>query len=154
MHRADPGRQRPARGRRDLWPDAGRRRRGGSQKNRHVRLTARAKKQRETLAPFTGGVLAYHPRRIELCGETIAEKSRRGYAWQILQQLRATNSHGRYVHLGSQLLASKLAPKPAQNTLIRAISSLRSRIPKIMETRSVNDAARRTSSVTTSRATT
>ena len=70
--------------------------------------------------------------RIELCGETIAEKSRRGYAWQILQVLRETNDHGRHVHVGSRILARRLDPEPVQNTLIRAICSLRSRIRKIV----------------------
>ena len=104
-------------------------------KHRRFRLAAKAKEQTESLTPFAGGVLAYHPRRIELCGETIAEKSLRGYAWQILQVLRETNDHGKHVHLGSRALTRKLAPVPEQNTLIRAVCSLRSRIGKIMRSR-------------------
>jgi len=100
-----------------------------------LRVAAKGKEQPESLTPFTGGVLAYHPRHIELCGETIAEKSRRGYAWQILQVLRESNDHGKPVHLGSRALARKLKPQPEQNTLIRAVCSLRSRIAKIVRNR-------------------
>ena len=98
-------------------------------KHRRFRQAAKAKEQTESLTPFAGGVLAYHPRRVELCGETIAEKSRRGYAWQILQMLRETNDKGKYIHMGSQRLARRLDPEPVQNTLIRSICSLRSRTP-------------------------
>jgi CheY-like chemotaxis protein len=88
-----------------------------------------------SLVPFSGGVLAYHPRHIEFCGEIITEKSRRGYAWQILQVLRKTNDHDKYVHLGSRALARKLNPEPEQNTLIRSVCSLRARFIKIARTR-------------------
>jgi len=104
-------------------------------KHRRFRLAAKAKDPEQSLTPFTGGMLAYHPRRIELCGETIAEKSRRGCAWQILQVLRETNDHGKPVHLGSRALVRRLKPQPEQNTLIRAICSLRSRVAKIVRTR-------------------
>lgn len=87
------------------------------------------------LVPFPGGVLAYYPRHIEFCGEIITEKSRRGYTWQILQILRETNGHGKYVHLGSRALARKLNPEPEQNTLIRSVCSLRARFIKIARTR-------------------
>ena len=104
-------------------------------KHRHFRRAAKAQERQEPLTPFAGGVLAFHPRRIELCGEVIAEKSRRGYAWQILLVLRETNDRGRRVHLGSRNMARRLDPEPAQNTLIRAICSLRSRIRKVVRTR-------------------
>jgi len=102
---------------------------------RRFRRAAQAEGGQEPLTPFAGGVLAYYPRRIELCGEIIAEKSRRGYAWQILQVLRETNDHGRHIHLGSRILARRLDPEPVQNTLIRAVCSLRSRIGKIVRSR-------------------
>ncbi|MCK4661184.1 MAG: response regulator transcription factor [Phycisphaerae bacterium] len=104
-------------------------------KHRWFRQANKAKDQTELLTTFDGGVLAYHPRRIELCGETIAEKSRRGYAWQILHVLRETNDKGKYIHRGSRHLAPKLDPEPMQNTLIRSICSLRSRIRKLMRNR-------------------
>ncbi|MBN1123799.1 MAG: hypothetical protein JXA82_02250, partial [Sedimentisphaerales bacterium] len=89
----------------------------------------------KSLVLFSGGVLAYHPRHIEFCGEIITEKSRRGYAWQILQVLRETNGHDKYVHLGSRALARKLNPEPEQNTLIRSICSLRARFIKLARNR-------------------
>lgn len=102
------------------------------EKHRRFRVAAGSDGKTAPLAPFRGGVLAYHPQRIELCGETIAEKSRRGHAWQILQLLRETNDRGRPIHLGSRALAQKLDPEPAQNTLIRSICSLRAKIAKII----------------------
>jgi len=109
------------------------------EKHRRFRVVAKGNGRAESLTPFPGGVLAYHPRHIELCNETIAEKSRRGYAWQILQVLRKTNDRGKHVHLGSRALARELDPVPEQNTLIRAICSLRSRIGKIMRARLGHD---------------
>jgi len=105
------------------------------EKHRRFRVAARGTVTSEPLAPFPGGVLAYHPRHIELCGETIAEKSRRGYAWQILHVLRESTDRGKPVHLGSRALARKLTPEPEQNTLIRAICSLRCRIAGIVHDR-------------------
>lgn len=105
------------------------------EKHRRFRAAAKAKGSDEPLTPFTGGVLAFHPRRIELCGETIAEKSRRGHAWAILQVLRESNDKGRYRRWSSRHLARRLDPEPEQNTLIRAVCSLRTRISKIMRDR-------------------
>jgi DNA-binding response OmpR family regulator len=105
------------------------------EKHRRFRVAAKKDERSESLRPFTGGVLAYHPRHIQLCGETIAEKSRRGHAWQILQVLRETNDHGKTIHLGSRALAGRLSPEPEQNTLIRAVGLLRSRIGKVVRDR-------------------
>jgi len=104
-------------------------------KHRRFRLAAAAKVEEGALVPFEGGVLAYHPKRIDLCGETIAEESRRGLAWGILQALREKNRHGKPVHLGSHALGRMLDAKPAQNTLIRSVCNLRSRIAKTVQRR-------------------
>ena len=45
------------------------------------------------------------------------------------------NDHGKAVHLGSRALARRLKPEPEQNTLIRAVCSLRSRVAKIIRSR-------------------
>lgn len=104
-------------------------------KHRRFRMSAKGNAPPESLTAFPGGVLAYHPAHIELCGETIAEKSRRGLAWQILQVLRESNDHGKPIHLGSRALARKLKPEPEQNTLIRAVCSLRSSVAKTIRNR-------------------
>jgi DNA-binding response OmpR family regulator len=109
------------------------------EKHRRFRVRSKGNGQSESLSPFPGGVLAYHPAHIELCGETIAKKSRRGLAWQILQVLRESSDHGKTVHLGSRALARKLKPQPEQNTLIRAVCSLRSRIAKLARDRLGHD---------------
>lgn len=105
------------------------------EKHRRSRSSSRNIRRPDRLTPFSGGVLAYYPRHIALCGETIAEKTRRGYAWQILQALRQLNGSGRHVHLSSRALARKMMPEPEQNTLIRAVCSLRSRVAKIVQCR-------------------
>ena len=87
----------------------------------------------QPLEPFDGAVLAYHPDHIDLGGVTICEKSQRGCAWQILQALGQKDGRGNYVHLQSTALARQIKPKPIQNTLFRAISTLRDRIEKAMK---------------------
>ncbi len=104
-------------------------------KHRRFRQAAAGNSSPEALTPFTGGVLAYHSGRIDLCGETIVEASRKGMAWQILHHLRERNGHGHYIHFGSRTLARRLEPEPVQNTLIRAIGTLRSRIRRLMQNR-------------------
>lgn len=105
------------------------------EKHRRFRMAAKSNVRTDELKPFPGGVMAFHPTHVDLCGETIAEKTQRGHAWQILHVLRELNEHGKLVHLGSQALGRKLHPVPEQNTLIRAISTLRSRMAKIIQNR-------------------
>jgi hypothetical protein len=104
-------------------------------KHRRLRGAAKANGHDGDLKPFPGGVLAYHPSHIDLCGQTIVEQSGRGYAWQILQALRDTDSDGKPVHLGSQALMRRMKPVPEQNTLIRAVGTLRTRIAKVVRDR-------------------
>lgn len=104
-------------------------------KHRRSRQVARARKQDQPLVPFTGGVLAFYPNHVTLCGETIVEKSHKGYGWGILNLLRDTNSRGSHVRLGSRHLARKLHPNLSQNTLIQSIKALRDRIAAVMAER-------------------
>ena len=87
----------------------------------------------QPLAPFDGAVLAYHPGHIDLGGVTICEKTQRGCAWQILQALGQKDERGHHVHLQSTGLMRQIKPKPRQNTLFRAISTLRDRMEKAMK---------------------
>lgn len=101
-------------------------------KYRRSRVVAQGNKDDTPLAPFTGGVLGYHPHHIELCGETIARDSQRGYAWRILQLLREKNDRGNYLRYDSAKLANTLESNLAQNTVIRSIKGLRDRITTAM----------------------
>jgi len=103
--------------------------------DKHRRFRAVAKKKDEPLTPFAGGVLAFYPSHVDLCGETIASKSQKGYAWRILHLLREDTDWGSRVRMDSTKLARKLHPNLAQNTLIRAIKTLRDRITTTMEKR-------------------
>ena len=104
-------------------------------KHRKRRVVARAKRPDAVLEPFTGGVLAFHPRYIELCGEIIAEKKGLSYGWGILDALRETNAAGNYVCLNSRRLSERLEGRPMQNTVIRSVCTLRANISKVMRDR-------------------
>lgn len=104
------------------------------ERHRRFRLAAKAG-QEQPLTQFAGGVLAFHSRHIELCGETIVSQNRKGYPWRILHLLRERNDRGNYVRMDSVKLASKLHPNLSQNTLIQAIKALRDRITTVMEDR-------------------
>lgn len=87
----------------------------------------------QPLVPFDGAVLAYSPDHIDLGGVMICEKSQRGCAWQILQALGERDDTGKLPHLQSTSLGRRIKPQPAQNTLFRAISTLRARMEKAMK---------------------
>lgn len=103
------------------------------ERHRRFRLAAQANAAEQPLAAFAGGVLAFHSRRIELCGETIVNRNQKGYAWRILHLLREKNDRGNYVRIDSGKLAAKLHPNLSQNTLIQAIKALRDRITTVMK---------------------
>lgn len=94
-----------------------------------------AEAERRQVKPFEGGVLAFYPRHVDLCGETIAEVNQKGYAWRILQLLRDKNDRGRFVRMDSTKLAAKLHPNLGQNTLSQAIKAMRDRITEVMRSR-------------------
>jgi len=104
-------------------------------KHRRFRQAQAAKGNQEPLKKFTGGVLGFHPDRIELCGETIVLESSNQYAWQILHLLRKQNERGAFIGFGSGRLCGKLKPSPTQNTLIKAIGKFRKRITQVMSER-------------------
>lgn len=105
------------------------------EKHRRFRQVLAASESDEPLRPFNGGVMDFHPDRVELCGEVIATKSGKAYAWRILHLLRETNERGLYVRIDSTRLAAKLHPRLAQNTLIQAVKALRDRITVVMKER-------------------
>jgi DNA-binding response OmpR family regulator len=102
------------------------------ERHRRFRL-AKANQPEQPLTPFAGGVLAFHARHIELCGETIVRQNQKGYAWRILHLLRETNDRGNFIRLDSARLARQLHPNLSQNTLIQAIKALRERITAVMK---------------------
>ncbi|MBL7132849.1 MAG: response regulator transcription factor [Phycisphaerae bacterium] len=101
--------------------------------HRRWRQAAASKSKPESLRPFDGGLLAFHPDRIDLCGETVATNTKKRYAWRILHLLKERNTRGKFVRMGSRRLAAKLHPNMAQNTLIQAIKALRGRISQVMD---------------------
>jgi len=101
-------------------------------KTRQRRAVSGNGSQPREVRPFSGGVLAFHARHIDLCDEAIVQKNHKGYAWRILHLLREKNTRGRFVRMGSASLAAKLHPSLAQNTLSQSIKALRERITEVM----------------------
>ncbi len=101
-------------------------------RHRRFRQTAATETQDVALQPFQGGVMAFHPGHVELCGVTVLDATSRGCAWSVLQQLRGHNDSGKRVHRGSQAMIRGLDSPPTQNTLIKAIGTLRGRISRLM----------------------
>ncbi len=78
---------------------------------------------------FEGGDLVIHGDRIELHGETIAERSERGNFWAVLQRLRQKHSDGRFKPArATELAALFKSGKATQNTVSSCIGDLRDRI--------------------------
>lgn len=105
------------------------------EKHGRSRQAAIAREADGPLKEFTGGVLSFHHHEIVLCGETLVERTQRGYAWGIIEALRERNTKGRYVHINSSKLARIIGPTLGQNTLIKAIKTLRERMAQTMRER-------------------
>lgn len=102
------------------------------EKHRRFRMS-NSRKDDQPLVSFDGAVLSYHPDHIDLGGVAICEKTQRGCAWQILQALGQSDDKGKYPHVQSTSLGRRIKPQPAQNTLFRAISTLRARMERAMK---------------------
>lgn len=105
------------------------------EKVRRRRVVAGSDGQPRQLQPFAGGVLGFHQRHIDLCGETIVGKNQKGYAWRILHLLRQKNERGRYIRMNSGALVAKLDRDLMQNTLSQSIKALRDRISEVLHER-------------------
>jgi len=89
---------------------------------------AAAVNQPPKAAPFGGGPLAFYPDHIELCGETIVERTHRGHAWAVLHLLRERNSRSNYVRLSGEALAKAVNRGLGQNAIAQCVAALRERI--------------------------
>lgn len=74
-------------------------------------------KSSDPAKPFGGGMLVIHENRAELCGVTVAEASRRGHAWRIVQCLAEKTQAGNFRAYSGQQLASWLGRKVNQNSV-------------------------------------
>ncbi|MBM4043988.1 MAG: response regulator transcription factor [Planctomycetes bacterium] len=96
---------------------------------------AAAVNQPPKAAPFAGGPLAFYPDHIELCRETIVERTRRGHAWAVLHLLRERNPRGNHVRLSGAALAKAVNRSLGQNAIAQCVAALRERITSIMRDR-------------------
>lgn len=89
--------------------------------------------------PFNGGTIVFGPDRIQLLGETIAEKSERANYWAVLHALKARRDDGRYIPARGTDLAKKFKrDKATENTVSSCVNDLRNRITTAMATRGLN----------------
>lgn len=91
---------------------------------------------RVDVKPFNGGTMVFGPDRIQLLGETIAEKNERANYWPVLHALRARRDDGRYIPTRGTDLAKKFKRgKATENTVSSCVNDLRSRITDAMAAR-------------------
>lgn len=78
---------------------------------------------------FEGGALVFHTDRVELHGETIAERSERGNFWAVLHRLREKRPDGRFKPArANELTGIFKSGRATQNTVSSCIGDLRDRI--------------------------
>ena len=87
---------------------------------------------------FEGGELIYYPDRIELLGETIAERSERGNFCTVLERLREKHFDGRFRPARANELARLFKGGRAnQNTVSSCVGALRERITCVLGRRGI-----------------
>ncbi|KAA0219680.1 MAG: response regulator [Phycisphaerae bacterium] len=87
---------------------------------------------------FDGGELIYYPDRIELLGETIAERSERGNFCAVLERLREKHPDGRLKPArANDLVRLFKGGRARQNTVSSCIGALRDRITCILGRRGI-----------------
>lgn len=85
------------------------------------------------LKPFIGGTMVFGPDRVELLGETIAEKNERANYWPVLHAVKARRADGRFIpSRGTDMAKRFKGGKATENTVSSCVNDLRSRITKAM----------------------
>jgi len=88
------------------------------------------------LRPFKGATIVFGPGRIEILGETIAERTERGNFWAVLQRLRQRREDGRFSPARARELAGLFkSGRASQNTVSSCIGDLRRRIAEALARR-------------------
>lgn len=88
------------------------------------------------LKPFNGGTMVFDLDRIELLGETIAEKSERANYWIVLHALKYQRENHSFIAVSGSDMAEKFKSRRAtQNTVSSCVNDLRSRITNVMAMR-------------------
>lgn len=85
------------------------------------------------LRSFDGGTMKFSDDRVELLGETIAEKSERANFWPVLQMLKNRRDDGRFMAYRGLDLAKKFkGPNATENTVSSCVGDLRKKITAAM----------------------
>lgn len=89
--------------------------------------------RQDPLQPFEEGEMVFSASQVELCGVKICGGPESGVIRRILDQLRHTNPHGRFVRYGGAKLAELVGCDRGQNGVAQAVRDFRDRVCEIME---------------------
>jgi len=82
--------------------------------------------------PFASGEMVFSPRQVELCGVKICGGAESGMIRRILDELRQTNPHGRFVRYDGTTLAKRIGCRGEQNGVADAVRHFRNRACEVI----------------------
>lgn len=86
----------------------------------------------EPSQPFEYGEMVFSPSRVELCEVKICGGSESGMIRRILDELRQTNQHGRFVRYDGTELAKRIGCERGQNGVAEAVAAFRTHACEVM----------------------
>lgn len=86
----------------------------------------------ETPQPFECGEMVFWPSRVELCEVKICGGPESGMIRRILDELRHTNQHGRFVRFDGNELAKRIGCERGQNGVAEAVAAFRTHVCEVM----------------------
>ncbi|MBN1360331.1 MAG: response regulator [Sedimentisphaerales bacterium] len=82
--------------------------------------------------PFECGEMVFSPSRVELCEVKICGGPESGMIRRILDELRHTNQHGRFVRYDGGELAKRIGCERGQNGVAEAVAAFRTHVCEVM----------------------
>jgi CheY-like chemotaxis protein len=82
--------------------------------------------------PFECGEMVFSPSRVELCEVKICGGPENGMIRRILDELRHTNQHGRFVRYDGEELARRIGCERGQNGVAEAVAAFRTHVCEVM----------------------
>jgi len=82
--------------------------------------------------PFECGEMVFSPSRVELCEVKICGGPESGMIRRILDELRHTNQHGRFVRYDGSELARRIGCERGQNGVAEAVAAFRTHVCEVM----------------------
>lgn len=82
--------------------------------------------------PFECGEMVFSPTRVELCEVKVCGGPESGMIRRILDELRHTNQHSRFVRYDGEELAKRIGCQRGQNGVSEAVAEFRTRVCEVM----------------------